>query len=70
MNKGYIYIRNNESYNKYNVCKLGITTNLYNRHSTYKTNEIICGKFILIILFYLYVFVFLNVFYDVIIDLV
>jgi len=49
MNKGYIYIRNNESYNKYNICKLDITTNLYNRHSTYKTNEIICGNFILII---------------------
>lgn len=47
MNNKYIYVRNHESYDKYNCVKLGKTTDLYNRHMTYKTNEIKTGNFIL-----------------------
>jgi len=49
MNYGYIYIRIHESYDKYNVCKLGKTTNLIERNSTYKTGEVECGIYKLVI---------------------
>ena len=49
MNNGYIYIRIHSSYDKYNVCKLGKTINLINRNSTYKTGEVDCGIFELVI---------------------
>lgn len=44
--KEYIYIRRHENYDKYNVCKLGQTTNIPNRNSHYNTSEYIPGKFI------------------------
>ena len=49
MNSGYIYIRVHSSYDKYNVCKLGKTLNLMERNSTYKTGEVECGFFELVI---------------------
>jgi hypothetical protein len=49
MNSGYIYIRVHSSYDKYNVCKLGKTLNLMERNSTYKTSEVECGIFELVI---------------------
>ena len=49
MNSGYIYIRVHDSYEKYNVCKLGKTLNLIERNSTYKTSEVECGFFELVI---------------------
>jgi predicted helicase len=49
MNSGYIYIRVHDSYEKYNVCKLGKTLNLMERNSTYKTSEVECGFFELVI---------------------
>lgn len=42
----YIYIRIHESYNNYNLCKLGSTTNIPERDDVYKTSEIKKGKFI------------------------
>lgn len=36
---GYIYIRNHESYDKYNTYKLGKTTNIPERDSQYATSE-------------------------------
>ena len=39
-NKGYIYIRRNDWYNKYNACKLGKTLNIPERNSQYITGEI------------------------------
>jgi predicted helicase len=49
MNNGYIYIRKHVSYDKYDVCKLGKTINLIERNSTYKTGEVKCGNFELVI---------------------
>lgn len=49
MNNGYIYIRIHSSYDRYNVCKLGKTLNLMERNSTYKTSEVECGFFELVI---------------------
>ena len=49
MDSGYIYIRVHSSYDKYNVCKLGKTLNLMERNSTYKTSEVECGFFELVI---------------------
>jgi hypothetical protein len=46
---GYVYIRSHESFKKYGVYKLGITINIINRESTYKTNEYCKGKFKLVI---------------------
>ena len=48
---GYIYIRSHTSYLSYNVCKLGKTINIIERNSTYKTGEVECGSFILVIRF-------------------
>ncbi len=45
---GYHYVRMHESYEKYNVCKVGITANIPDRDSTYVTNEVIGGNFILV----------------------
>jgi len=45
LNYGYIYIRYHESYDIYNVCKLGITTNIPDRDSTYATGEVRRGVF-------------------------
>lgn len=45
---GYLYVRMHESYEKYNVCKVGITANIPDRDSTYVTNEVIGGNFILV----------------------
>jgi len=42
----YIYIRIHESYNNYNLCKLGSTGNIPERNDVYKTSEIKKGKFI------------------------
>lgn len=46
---GYVYIRNHEIYDKYDVCKLGITDNIPNRESTYFTSEYKSGYFNLVI---------------------
>lgn len=46
---GYIYIRNNEDYKRYNIVKVGKTLDLNNRHSTYVTCEVIAGWYELII---------------------
>ena len=46
MNKEYIYVREHESYEKYNAIKLGQTTNIPDRESQYITCEIVRGKFI------------------------
>ena len=48
-NNGYIYVRNHEHYNKYNVCKLGKTKNIPDRDNTYTTGEYIRGCFVLVI---------------------
>jgi predicted helicase len=48
---GYIYIRNHESYDKYNAYKLGRTDNFLDRETTYKTNEITKGNYISIFRF-------------------
>lgn len=42
---GYIYIRQHESYNIENVCKLGVTTNIPERDNQYVTGEIRRGYF-------------------------
>ena len=47
--RNYIYVRDHESYEKYNVCKVGKTINIVNRNDTYITGEFIPGKFILIL---------------------
>ena len=49
MSKGYIYLRENEYWNSYNIYKLGKTQCIPNRESTYKTSEIKLGKFIMVI---------------------
>ena len=49
MSKGYIYLRENEYWNAYNIYKLGKTQCIPNRESTYKTSEIKLGKFIMVI---------------------
>jgi predicted helicase len=49
MEYGYIYIRSHESYDKYNVYKLGKTTNIVDRDFQYATNEVARGKFILVL---------------------
>lgn len=41
----YLYIRQHEAYDKYDACKVGITTNLYQRDTVYTTGEIIRGIF-------------------------
>lgn len=43
---GYIYIRRHESYDKYNACKLGKTTNIPDRDNTYITGEVKRGCFV------------------------
>ena len=45
----YIYVREHESYKKYNACKIGYTISLAERDNTYSTNEILRGKFTLVI---------------------
>ena len=42
---GYIYIRNHESYDNYNVIKLGMTDNIPDRDTQYSTSEIKKGVF-------------------------
>jgi len=49
MNKGYIYIRDNEWYKIKNVLKLGITTSIKDRNNNYITGEIERGYFIKIL---------------------
>ena len=44
-NKGYIYVRNHESYTKYNACKLGKASNIVERDGQYATSEIKRGYF-------------------------
>ena len=46
---GYLYIRLHEAYNKYNACKLGITSNITNRDHVYATGEIKRGYYKLVI---------------------
>ncbi len=46
---GYIYIRTNESYDKYNAYKLGKASNIKDRENAYITGDIKRGKYILII---------------------
>ena len=43
--KGYIYIRRHESYDLYNVCKLGKASNIPDRDSQYATGEVKRGYF-------------------------
>ena len=35
--KGYIYVRNHEAYDKYDLCKIGKTENIPKRDTTYVT---------------------------------
>ena len=49
MEIGYIYIREHESYEKYNACKVGKTLNIPERESLYTTGEIKRGIFTLVI---------------------
>ena len=46
---GYIYIRNHPSYNEYDACKMGKTTNIPERDIQYATGEIKRGYFELVI---------------------
>ena len=46
---GYLYIRINELYQKYNSCKFGITECIINRDGTYTTGEIKRGYFELVV---------------------
>ncbi|MBM3453730.1 MAG: hypothetical protein FJX80_01130 [Bacteroidetes bacterium] len=46
---GYIYVRRHSAYDDFNACKLGKTTNIPERDSTYATNEIIRGRFEVVI---------------------
>jgi predicted helicase len=46
---GYIYIRNHPSYNEYDACKMGKTTNISERDMQYATGEIKRGYFELVI---------------------
>ena len=46
---GYIYIRNHLSYNEYDACKMGKTTNIPERDMQYATGEIKRGYFELVI---------------------
>jgi hypothetical protein len=48
MQRGYIYVRCHESYEKYNVCKLGNTMNIPDRDSQYATAECFREEFKLI----------------------
>jgi len=45
---GYLYFRYHESYGQFNACKMGITGNIPERDSTYKTGEIVAGCFLAI----------------------
>ena len=45
VDKGYIYIRRHESYDVYNVCKLGKASNIPDRDSQYATGELKRGYF-------------------------
>ena len=47
--KGYLYYRDHESYNKYNAGKLGISSCISNRDTTYTSGEIFRGVFKLVI---------------------
>lgn len=42
---GYIYVRFHESYDKYNICKLGKTLNIPDRNNSYITGEPMRGYF-------------------------
>jgi superfamily II DNA or RNA helicase len=46
MCRGYIYLRQHENYDIYDIYKLGRTINFMNRDSTYSTGEYKRGKFI------------------------
>jgi hypothetical protein len=46
---GYLYIRLHEANDKYNGCKLGITSNINNRDNVYATSEIKRGYYKLVI---------------------
>jgi predicted helicase len=47
MKKGFIYVRTNEYFQTYNILKLGKTSSLIDRESSYITSEIKRGYFIL-----------------------
>lgn len=47
--KEFIYLRQHEHYKQYKVIKLGRTSDIVNRNSTYLTGEYIPGKFILVL---------------------
>jgi superfamily II DNA or RNA helicase len=46
---GYIYVRTNECWDRYDACKLGKTINIPDRENNYITCEIKKGQFILVI---------------------
>ena len=48
-NNGYIYIRNHNSYNDYNVYKLGESKDIISRDATYTTGEFIKGELLLVL---------------------
>lgn len=50
INIGYIYIRCHNSYDIFNVCKLGKTNDIIGINSTYKTGEVESGHFVCYIL--------------------
>jgi len=49
MKVGYIYVRNNESWDLYNAVKLGKTLNILDREQTYMTCEIKKGFYMMVI---------------------
>ena len=51
-NIGYVYLRDNPNYIQNNVIKMGVTTNIINRASTYITGEFEKGSYILVIKIY------------------
>ena len=46
VNKSYIYIRDNDWFRQSNVYKVGITTSIKDRNSTYITGELHRGVYI------------------------
>lgn len=48
--EGYLYVRDHESYDGYNVYKVGTTRNIPDRDSTYTTGEYKRGNFIIVLL--------------------
>jgi hypothetical protein len=46
---GYIYVRDNDSYKRDNVYKIGVTRNLFKRNNQYKTGEFTQSEYVYLI---------------------